>query len=347
LNAAAAAAPAAAPVFDAIYDISRFAALATMAELGVADQLRDAPLELHDLARRCGAHAPSLRRVLRELAAIGYVRTTGPDVYALTDQGRVLRSDVPDSVRAAVRTVAHEAFWYALGSLPRTVRTGKSAMVERFGPAYRYLAENREAAQLFDEYMAIRSAPFAGAVATRYDFFGLRKLVDVGGGRGHILAEVLRTYPHLEGELFDLPRVIPIAREEFEAAGLADRCTFTDGDFFTGVPRGADAYLLANVIHNWNDADAWKILHNVRSAMAPNGKVLLLEIVLPDEDVPHVGKDGDMRMLALTGEGMERTRAEYAALLDESGFRLDRIVELPGWASLIEASRDSSGAVAA
>jgi SAM-dependent methyltransferase len=329
---------AAAPVFKAIYEISRFAALATMAELGVADQLGDGALEVNELARRCGAHAPSLRRVLRELAGMGYVQTTGFNSYQLTELGRLLRSDVPDSVRAAVRTVAHEAFWFALGSLPQTVRTGRSAMAERFGPPYEYLAAHPHVAAMFDEYMALRAAPFAGAVAASYDFSGVRRVVDVGGGKGHILSGVLRAFPHLEGELFDLERVVPAGRAALEAAGLADRCTVTVGDFFAEVPPGADAYLLANVLHNWNDDDATTILRNVRDAMAPGGRALILEIVLPDDDVPHVGKDGDMRMLALTGEGMERTESEYVSLLERSGLRLNRIIELPAWANLIEAT---------
>src|SRR5262249_26602911 len=162
---------------------------------------------------------------------------------------------------------------------------------------YEYLAAHPDVAALFDEYMALRAAPFAGAVASCYDFSELRRVVDVGGGKGHILASVLRAFPHLEGELFDLERVLPLARTEVEAAGLAERCACTVGDFFTAVPRGADAYLLANVIHNWNDDDATTILRNVHDAMSPGGRVLIVEIVLPDGDVPHVGKDADMRML--------------------------------------------------
>lgn len=325
-------------VFESIYEISRFAALATMAELAVADQLADGPLGLEELARRCGAHPPSLRRVLRELAGLGYLRSNG-DAYDLTDAGQALRSDVPGSARAAVRTVAQEMFWYALGALPQTVRTGKSAMIERFGSPYRYLAEHPDVAALFDEYMTSRAAPFAGAVASAYDFSGLRKVVDVGGGKGHILAGVLRAFPRLEGELFELERVMPAARAELSRQGLAGRCRFTVGDFFIRVTPGADAYLLANVLHNWGDEDALTILRNVREAMAPDGSVLVLEIVLPDGDVPHVGKDGDMRMLALTGEGLERTRSEYALLLERSGLELKRVMDLPGWASLLEARR--------
>ncbi|WP_308169770.1 methyltransferase [Acrocarpospora catenulata] len=324
------------PVWDAIYGISRFAALATMAELGFADQLRDGPLSADQLAQRCGAHPLSVRRVLRELASMGFVRSV-PEGYAVTESGLTLADDSPGSVRSAIRLVREEAYWYGMGTLPETVRTGRSSFTERYGPVYRYLADRPDTAALFDDYMAVRAVPFADGLAAGYDFTGVRKVVDVGGGRGQILGALLNAYPEMTGVLFDLDRVIPSGRAAMTAAGLAGRCEFVVGDFFAGLPAGADVYVLANVIHNWNDDDSVRILRNVRTAMTADGRVLILEIVLSDDDSPHLGKDGDMRMLALTGEGMERTRAEYQTLLEKSGLTTARIVELPGWASVIEA----------
>jgi len=325
-------------IWDAIYGISRFAALAVLAELGCADHLATGPLTVAELAERCRAHTPSLRRVLREAAAMGVVRRVDEDCYELAEAGQPLRSDVPDSARSAVRSVAAEGFWYAMGALPQTVREGGSALVRRYGPIYTYLAENPQVAAVFDDYMAVRARPFAAGLAEHYDFTGVRRLVDVGGGKGQILAAVLHAHPHLRGVLLDLERVVPAARAALAEAGLADRCECVVGDFFTAVPEG-DAHLLANVIHNWNDDDAVRILSNVRAAMPEDGRALILEIVLPDDDTPHVGKDADMRMLALTGEGMERTLTEYRRLLEKSGLALTRVVELPGWAGVLEARR--------
>ncbi|WP_326636749.1 acetylserotonin O-methyltransferase [Streptosporangium sp. NBC_01755] len=326
-----------APVWDAIGGVSRFAALATMAELGCADQLRDGALSVDELALRCGADPSGLGRVLRQLAAMGMVATAAPDTYELTEAGATLRADVPGSLRSAVRMIAEDGFWYGMGKLPQTVRTGRSGFVERHGHFYGYLKATPGAGALFDDYMVVRAQPFADAVASRYDFSGVRTLVDVAGGKGHILAAVLKEHSDLSGVLFDQEQVVSGAREFFAEAGLEDRCEFVDGDFFASVPAGADAYLLSSVIHNWSDEDSVRILRNVREAISDDGRVLLVEAVVPDDDRPHISKDVDMRMLALFGEGMERSTSEYAELLGKSGFRLSRQVELPGGASIVEA----------
>ncbi|SDJ65682.1 methyltransferase [Nonomuraea jiangxiensis] len=327
-------------LWGAVGDISRLAALLTMAELGLADHLAHGPLDTADLATRCGAHAPSLRRVLRELAAMDLVRpaATGADAYDLTKRGAALRSDVPDSVRTSIRVLGDEGFWYALGSLPATVRAGRSAFVERYGHLYDHLANNPASRRMFDDYMAARAIPITEGLAERYRFPESATMVDVAGGKGHILASVLRANPRMRGILFDLAHVTERARQALAAAGLADRCEVVPGDFFAGVPAGGDVYLLANVLHNWDDGDAVRILRNVRRAMAPEGRVLVLEVVLPDNEEPHLGKDLDMRMLAIFNGGTERSRGEYAALLGQADLTLTQVVELGSGAGLIEGS---------
>ncbi|GAA4194343.1 hypothetical protein GCM10022252_38670 [Streptosporangium oxazolinicum] len=326
-----------APVWDAIGGVSRFAALATMAELGCADHLRDGALTVDELALRCGANAPALGRVLRQLASMGMVATAAPGTYELTEAGATLGADTPGSLRSAVRMIAEDGFWYGMGKVQQTVRTGRSGFVERHGPLYRYLGANPEAGALFDDYMVVRAQPFADAVASRYDFSGVRTLVDVAGGKGHILAAVLKEHSDLSGVLFDQERVVSGAREFFADAGLEDRCSFAAGDFFVSVPAGGDAYLLSSVIHNWSDEDSVRILRNVREVIPDDGRVLIVEFVVPDDDRPHISKDVDMRMLALFGEGMERSTSEYAELLGKSGFQLNRQIELPGGSSIVEA----------
>ncbi|MFF0310280.1 methyltransferase [Streptosporangium sp. NPDC004379] len=326
-----------APIWDAIGGVSRFAALATMAELGCADHLHEGPLSVDELALRCQADPAALGRVLRQLAAMGVVATTAPGVYELTEVGATLREDAPESLRPAVRMIAEEGFWYGMGNVPRTTRTGRSAFVERFGPMYTRYRDNPEVGRLFDDYMVSRAWPVARAVASRYDFSGVRTLVDVAGGKGHILAAVLNAHSNTRGVLFDLEHVVPGARQLMAEAGLEDRCEFVGGDFFVSVPSGADAYLLGSVVHNWSDEDATRILRNVREAMAEDGRVLLVEFVVPDDDAPHISKDLDMRMLALFGEGMERGLSHYGELLAKAGLRFSRQIELGGGASIVEA----------
>lgn len=324
-------------LWGAVADISRFAALLTMAELGLADHLAHGPLSTSDLAARSDADAPRLRRVLRELAAMGVVRAAGADVYDLTEKGNALRSDAPDSVRSSIRMLGEEGFWYAMGNLPATVKNGESAFTARHGHLYDYLAANPGAGKLFDDYMTARAIPFTEGLAKRYDFPATATMVDVAGGKGHILATVLHANPDMRGILFDLEHVADRARETLAAEGLAGRSEVVTGDFFTAVPSGGDVYLLASVLHNWDDDDAVTILRNVRAAMNPGGRVLVLEVVLPDDEAAHLGKDIDMRMLAIFNGGTERSREEYAALLDRAGLRLTEVVELGSGASLIEA----------
>jgi cyclopropane fatty-acyl-phospholipid synthase-like methyltransferase len=183
----------------------------------------------------------------------------------------------------------------------------------------------------------MRTLPISQGVAERYDLSGVKTLVDVGAGRGHTLAAVLRANPELRGVLFDRPPVVAHAKESFEEWGLSDRTDFIAGDFFQSVPAGHDAYLLGSVIHNWDDADAERILRNVREAMDDSGRVLLTELIIPEDDSPHIGKELDMRMLGLFGQGRERTRSEYSTLLEKAGLQLTGTIDLPEYGNLIEA----------
>ncbi|MGN9838690.1 methyltransferase [Nonomuraea sp. H19] len=324
-------------LWGAVGDLSRFAALLTMAELGLADHLAHGPLDTGELARRCHAHAPSLRRVLRQLASMDVVCPAGPDTYELTAKGAAVRSDVPDSVRSSIRMLGEEGFWYAMGMLPATVRDGSSAFVKRYGHLYDHLAKNPTSSSIFDDYMTRRARPLTEGLAKRYDFPATATMVDVAGGKGHILATVLHANPQMRGILFDLEHVTGHAAATLAAAGLSDRAEVVSGDFFASVPAGGDVYLLASVLHNWDDEDAVKILRNVRQAMNPDGRVLVLEVVLPDDEAPHLGKDIDLRMLAIFNGGTERSRAEYAAVLGQAELKLSDIIELGSGASLIEA----------
>jgi O-methyltransferase domain len=180
-------------------------------------------------------------------------------------------------------------------------------------------------------------------IVEAHDFSHFSTVVDVGGGRGGLLAAILSVNPHLRGVLFDRPTVVAGAEEELSGAGVLDRCTVVSGDFFESVPEGGDAYLLSNVIHNWDDDHAVDILRTCRAAMADTACLLLAETVLPEGVAPSPVKFLDLAMLVMTAGGRERTEAEFRALLDRAGFRLTRIVPSSGVISLVEAVPHSLG----
>jgi hypothetical protein len=171
-----------------------------------------------------------------------------------------------------------------------------------------------------------------------YDFGGYRTIINVGGGHGRLLSMILAKVPEAHGVLFDLPSVVAGAGPELEKSGVADRCTIVGGSFFESVPEGGDAYVLKSIIHDWSDDDAERILRNVRAAIAPGGKLLLLEFVLPERPSSHIGVMFDLEMMVAL-HGKERTRAEWTTLLRRAGFRLDRVVDTVGPVAVIEAVR--------
>ncbi|ACZ00194.1 methyltransferase [Thermomonospora curvata] len=318
----------------------RFCALNAWVELGCPDRLAGGPLTAEQLAERCGAHAPSMERLLRAMASLGVVTAdTERGTYALTEVGALLRSDVPDSMHPGVAVMGEEMSWTLMGRLADTVRTGRSPVADSHGSLYGYYATRPELEKQFAAYMTARSRSFARGLLDAYDFSGVQTMVDVGGGVGTIIADVLSAYPGIKGTLLDLPSVTEAAHAYLASQGVADRCEVVAGSFLESVPAKADRYLLASILHNWPDETALQILRTVREAMGEHSRVLLLDILLPDvPDRPHLGYDMDIRMMALFGEGHERTRDAYLGLLEEGGFKPLRTIELASGPTLVEAA---------
>ncbi len=191
-------------------------------------------------------------------------------------------------------------------------------------------------AETFSETMVGIHGAEPPAVAAAYDFSGIGTLVDVGGASGNMLGHVLAKFPQLKGVLYDLPHVVTDAPPLLERLGVADRVTIESGSFFDSVPAGHDAYLMSHIIHDWDERECGQILANCRKAMKPDGKVLIVEMVLPEGDEPHPGKLLDMMMLLGPG-GQERTPAQYKELLAANGFRMTRIVPTASAVSVVEA----------
>src|SRR5712692_5663190 len=297
--------------------------------LGIPDLFADGPREIDELAHATGSHPPSLRRVLVALAGAGVLEKVGPQGFALTPVGVSLRTGVPGSLRASVLMLLDEKNWKPWGHLLHTVRTGETAFNHAHGMGlFDYLVENPEASSAFNAGMAGNSPAHARLVAETYDFSEMSVVVDVGGGRGRLLATILEQYPRLRGILFDQPHVIEDARETLDAAGVVDRCELVGGSFFDAVPAGGDVYVLRNIIHDWEDDQAVAILTSCRRAMAAGARLLLVERYVatdPHEAFPVL--QSDLEMLVIVG-GLERTTDEYATLLARSGLRLVQTISL-------------------
>jgi hypothetical protein len=312
-------------------------ALYVATKLGIADALVSGPLSADEVANKVGSDAGATFRLMRALASNGILKQRRDGTFALTRVGQELRTDSPDTMAAMVELIGTPEHWEHWGSLLHSVQTGETAAEAVRGmPIFDYLETRPEYAEVFNRAMTGVSSMAIESLDSAYDFSDRKLIVDVGGGHGALLGAVLRNAPGASGVLFDQPSVIDGAGAPLEAAGVSERCTMVGGSFFESVPEGGDAYLLKTIVHDWADDQALTILRNVRSAIAPTGRLLVLELVLPAGAPPHPGMLLDLEMLVQAG-GRERTGSEYAELLSKAGFRQTRIVPTAGPMSIVEA----------
>jgi O-methyltransferase domain/Dimerisation domain len=311
-------------------------AIYVAAKLGIADLLRDGPQSCVALATSTGSDAPSLFRLMRALSSVGIFEHLGRGRFALSRLAECLQSEVHGSLRAMVITIG-EIHYQACGNLLHSVQTGSPAFNNVFGASlFDYLQRNVDAADAFNQGMANVSSMLAYAVLMAYDFTGISSIVDVGGGQGKLLEKILQFNPYIGGTVFDTASTIERVKRGPGKDAWSRRCSYVTGDFFTSVPQGADAYLLCGVIHDWDDRRAIRILENCRRAMGEKGRVLLVDMVVPDTDALSFSKLLDLNMLAMTG-GQERTKDEFRALLDAADYRLTRIIPTMAPQSVLEA----------
>ena len=306
------------------------------AKLGVADLLKDGPKSCGFLAATMGVDQQALSRLMRALSSVRVFASAQDDHFALAPIGQSLQSNVSGSLKQAVITIG-EIHYRAWGSLLNSVQTGSPAFNHVFGSGlFDYLHSNTESAATFKQGMTDLSSMLAYAVLMAYDFSAITSIVDVGGGQGGVLKKILKFHPEMDGTVFDLPSTVETTQEYLNGATCGGRCSAWGGDFFKDVPAGADAYILCGVIHDWDDDHGVQILKNCRRAMAANGRVLLVETVVPDTDANCFSKILDLNMLVMTG-GRERTKAEFCALFAASGYKITRIVPTVAPQSVIEA----------
>lgn len=307
------------------------------ARLRIADLLHDGPRTAEELAQATHAHGPSLYRVLRALAAEGIFAEDEQGRFSMTPLAEPLRTGVPGSQRSTALVFGEPVRWSVWGNLLYTVTTGEPAFQHLYGTTmWEYQAQHPDMNQNFNDFQAAGTSRQTAAVVAAYDFSPINTLVDVGGGNGTLIAAILQAKPNLRGILCDAPHVVSAARPVLEAAGVADRCEIEACDFFSSVPAGGDAYILKYIIHDWDDEHALAILRTVRKAVADGGRLLLVENVIPPGNDPHPAKMTDLQMMIALG-GRERSAAEFASLLEQTGFRATNVIQTQSTLSIIEA----------
>ena len=330
------------PDLGALVEGYRLSALLFVAaDLGVADALADGPRASEELGRSLGAHAPTLDRLLKTLAAHGiFAHERGR--FANNGASERLRRDAPGSLHGRALLAGRE-FMPAWLGLAHTARTGAMAFEHVFGMTnWQHREQQPELNDAFNRYIATGARRAAKDALEAYDFGRHAHVADIGGGTGLFLGEILAAHGRLRGTLVDQPHVLGAARENLARLGVAGRCAVVPGDLFEAAPTGADAYILKNVLHDWDDEPAAVIVRSCASAMGRDARLLVIESVLPDDEVGDAGtRLLDIHMLVVDG-GRERRLADYARLLEAAGLRLERRLSLGGALTLLEAVRATS-----
>lgn len=309
------------------------------ADLGIADLVNEKPMSAEELAEKTSTHSASLYRVLRMLAGIGFFAEGSDGKFEMTPLAALLLKDNQNSMRDFALMMGNDWSWQTVKNLRHSVETGKMAHEKSFGKTlWEYFEEDTEVGGIFNRAMTSNSLAAVRPIVEGYDFSSFGKIADIAGGHGILLSGILKANPNTRGMLFDIPSVIAGSGEFFETAGVENRVEKVSGDFFEGVPAGADAYIMKHIIHDWDDEESIKILKNIHSAMNPNGKVLIIEMVVPEGNEASPSKILDIQMLMFTG-GKERTAKEYAELLDKSGFRMTQVVPTHSPMQIVEAVR--------
>jgi hypothetical protein len=303
--------------------VAQTSVLCTAAQLGLADHLKDGPKSVAALAEATGTHPPTLTRLLGVLAHLGLCAETTPGQFTCTPLGALLQTDAPQSVRHFAMLMGGEWYGPTWPRLAQSIRTGTSAFESAFGMnVYSYFQQHPAALAVFQQTMSDLSSDEGLAVRDAYDFARCHTVVDVGGGRGGLLAILLQAFPALQGMLLDLPGVVEGVQAMFQTEALRGRCQLVGGDFLAAVPAGGDLYILKRVLVDRTDDEARTLLSNIRRAMAPQGRVLVAD---PDSR-SSFGKLYDMLMLMVSGSCL-RTDAEMQALFAQTGFTLARAIE--------------------
>jgi len=305
--------------------------------LNIADFIAAGEHSVDVLAEEVAVDDNILYRVMRTLSGLEIFTETGSRHFALTPQAELLRTGVPGSLRNFVLYLGADWHYRTWDHFLETLRCGETSFDLAYGePFFEHLQTNSERAANYNEVMTDHSTMNARQVAQSYDFSQFSTLMDVGGGHGLLLAEILKATPALQGIVFDMPGVSLEGGNQFEKAGLSERASIIEGSFFEALPRDADGIIMKSIIHDWNDEKSRQILENCRDAVGPGGKVLLCEFVLPESNKPGFANLLDLEMLVISG-GQERSEREFRKLFESAGLSLAGIYPTRSGQSVLEA----------
>lgn len=315
--------------------------LKTVVELGIADLLRDSPVTIQALAEMCGAQTEPLDWLLHRLSSGGVFNEVEKGKFGLNSKAELLRTDISNTMSWLALLYGSREQYNVWGDpdygFTYSVRTGQPGFNKKYGMGFfAHLSLNPEINNIFNNAMATLTRQVSEAVATTYDFSGMTKVVDVGGGHGQLIEAILKPYPKLQGVLFDLNHVTEGAKAFLDMAGIASRCEVVSGDFFEKVPGGGDCYLFSRILHDWDDEACKTILGNCRKGMLSDGRLLAVEMVIPEGNGPNFAKLRDLQMLTIH-DGCERTKGEFDHLFTSVGFKLTRVISTTAGVSIIEA----------
>ena len=315
-------------------------AICAITRVRVPDLLSTGARSSAELAKACGCNEDALNRVLRFLAAEGIV-TLEDGRFALTEAAHWLRSDIQGSLAPRAIFVGGKTNWAVWGKLADTVKTGLPGTELAFGQGiFDYLGAQPDEAGEFNAFMVQQTKASVAAILEAYAFDSTRVLADIGGGHGALVAGVLAAHRDMSGLLFDMQKVIDTALPTLHAHGVSDRCTRIAGNFFEKVPPGADTYALKFILHDWPDDRCVEILRNCREVMPPDGRILIIEHIRPEDLQPHMANYMDMQMLVMTSGGRERTLAEFRSLAKTAGLVITAVFPTEVGLSILECGHE-------
>lgn len=313
-----------------MHQTTQFAVLQAVTRLGLLDHL-DAPMPVADLAQKAGADAGGVARIMAYLAADEVLDMDASGIVAPTARSAQLQA-LSSSI--CNFRLSHEAALV----FDRALKHGEVAFETRFGkPVFQYLQDNPAEGSVFADVMRVTAREAEAFLFSAHEFAPFTRAVDIGGNRGNFLMRLLEDFPQASGVLLDLADTADIARSNIADTQFADRIEVVGGSFFDAVPTGGDFYLLKQILHDWGDEACLAILANTRAAMEAGVRLAVIERILPEVPTPSEAFDVDILMLLWTNGGRERTLSEYRAMLEQTGFAIERVCDNPDGQGVIEA----------